>query len=252
MNKLILFLLFIAAPMSVDGQATFLETGELIYERKINAYSLLEKEYADQASFISEYKARFGKFDSSYFYLKFNGAVALYEPGSQQNSSFFSFLEKVGYNNVVFTDLTNDSAIVVRNIFEKKVTLSDRRPRITWKLTDEERDIAGFHCRRANGLLEDSIFVVAFYAEQIPISAGPETFSGLPGLIMGVVVPRFHTTWFVKSIKSSQLSAGIQAPIYMKSADKVTYQSLNKEISSVLKDYQNSWSYERIIFNVFL
>ncbi len=57
--------------------------------------------------------------------------------------------------------------------------MQDSTRKITWKITDEMREIAGFSCRRANAIMLDSIYVVAFYTDQIPVSGGPESFSGL-------------------------------------------------------------------------
>jgi GLPGLI family protein len=48
--------------------------------------------------------------------------------------------------------------------------------------------IAGFNCRRANAMIMDSIYVVAFYTDEILTTGGPESFSGLPGMILGVAL----------------------------------------------------------------
>ena len=44
---------------------------------------------------------------------------------------------------------------------------------IKWKFTDEYRNILGYDCRRVNGIMQDSVYIVAFYTPQIPVSGGP-------------------------------------------------------------------------------
>jgi GLPGLI family protein len=46
----------------------------------------------------------------------------------------------------------------------------------------------------------DSIYVVAFYSDQIVVRGGPESFWGLPGMIMGVVLPHEYTTWYATKV----------------------------------------------------
>ena len=69
-----------------------------------------------------------------------------------------------------------------------------------WKLTDERKVIAGFDCIRANAIIYDSIYVVAFFSEQLLPAIGPESFSGLPGMILGVSIPHEHISWFATKI----------------------------------------------------
>lgn len=75
--------------------------------------------------------------------------------------------------------------------------------RITWRMTDEYREIAGYNCRRANGLTPDSIYVVAYYANELPVSGGPESINGLPGMILGLVVPSQHVSYFANKVELS-------------------------------------------------
>jgi len=55
-------------------------------------------------------------------------------------------------------------------------------------------------CRKAVGILFDTVTVFAFYTDEIVISGGPEGINGLPGMILGVGIPRLHTTWFATKV----------------------------------------------------
>ncbi len=51
-----------------------------------------------------------------------------------------------------------------------------------WKITDEQKIIEGLHCTKATSDFLGSNFEV-WFANDIPMSSGPEFYHGLPGLI---------------------------------------------------------------------
>ncbi len=60
--------------------------------------------------------------------------------------------------------------------------------------------------------LNDSIVVIAFFTDEIIPASGPESFGGLPGMILGLAIPRMHTTWYatkleLKPANSKELAA---------------------------------------------
>ncbi len=68
------------------------------------------------------------------------------------------------------------------------------------KITTETRVIAGVNCRKATGVFNEKFFVVAFFAENIICTGGPEGVTGLPGLILGLAFPSLHITWFATKV----------------------------------------------------
>src|SRR5690606_20107206 len=107
-----------------------------------------------------------------------------------------------------------------------------------------QRTIAGFNCRKAVGIICDSVYVVAFFAEEIPVSGGPESFAGLPGMILGLVVPRLHTTWFATKL-TLQNSTTANFPLPRK-GKKTTEPELHKLLQSSMKEWgdrgqKNMW-----------
>ena len=66
----------------------------------------------------------------------------------------------------------------------------DTARKVQWRLSDETRTIAGFECRKAVGIFDDSIAVFAFYTDEILINGGPESINGLPVMILGLGMPR--------------------------------------------------------------
>jgi GLPGLI family protein len=60
--------------------------------------------------------------------------------------------------------------------------------------------IAGFNCRKAVGKIFDSVYVFVFYTEEIPISGGPCSIAGLPGMVLGMTIPRLYTSWIATKV----------------------------------------------------
>jgi GLPGLI family protein len=52
--------------------------------------------------------------------------------------------------------------------------VEDSLLKIKWKITADTRNIAGFECRKAVGILFDTVAVFAFYTDELMISGGPE------------------------------------------------------------------------------
>ena len=88
-----------------------------------------------------------------------------------------------------------------KNFFGDTYLLHDTIPAVAWKILHDVREIAGFECRKAVGIINDTVYVVAFYSEEILLKGGPEGFSGLPGMILGLAIPRYNTTWFATKVE---------------------------------------------------
>ncbi len=124
------------------------------------------------------------------------------------------------------------------------VLIQDSLLNVKWKITNEYREIAGYECRRANGVVLDSVYVVAFYTDQIPISAGPGAVHGLPGMILGLVVPEQHYNVYATKVNVGQPE--IKAVTGKKKDKPMT----RKEVQTTFKDILGRWMTDRQ-FNLF-
>lgn len=107
---------------------------------------------------------------------------------------------RMNNNSKVFYQNLKDGTSNVQLEIDEKYIISDSLNNITWRFTDEYREIAGFECRRVNGSTPDSLYLVAFYTDQIPVSAGPALSSGLPGMIMGLAIPEMHIQYWATKV----------------------------------------------------
>ena len=101
----------------------------------------------------------------------------------------------------VIQDLQSKTVSTQREVFENTYIIKDSLRNLDWRITDETREIAGFECRKAVTKICDSVYVVAFYTDQIAVSSGPESVGGLPGMILGLALPRLYTTCVARQLE---------------------------------------------------
>ncbi len=102
----------------------------------------------------------------------------------------------------VWSQTNSHATVSQKKFYDTEFLLSDSTKSIKWKLEPETRTIAGFECKKAITRICDSVVVVAFYTDQIIAPGGPESFNGLPGMILGLAVPRLYTTWFATKLEN--------------------------------------------------
>lgn len=201
MMKTIIRILFIVILFNTEASAqlvTFLQRGHIQYERKINLHARMRKPAAgEDGGWYESLKKNTPQFLVTNFEYYFDGNTSLYKPGvsEQVNNPFVR-----ESSNTVYTMLDSSISIAQKQLFEQSLVIKDSVRRINWKITSETRKIAGFDCRRANAIILDSVYVVAFYTDAIIPSGGPESFTGLPGTILGVALPHEHITWFATKV----------------------------------------------------
>lgn len=200
MKKLFLVQLIVFC-LALNAGAQFTITGKIEYERKVNIYAQMAE--MDNNEWFEKLKAQIPKFSSSYFDLVFDTARTIYRPGREveQNSLLKMFGGGPAMENIVYTDLNTQKVTAAKKVYEQKFLVLDTMRKMDWVVKDEIRTIADFKCRKAVGRICDSVYVVAFYTDDIPVSGGPEMFGGLPGMILELAIPRLHTTWVADKVE---------------------------------------------------
>jgi GLPGLI family protein len=218
-------------PVFVFAQQQFITQGKIEYERKTNQHALLDENNAlDEMA-----KSKLPKFVTYYFDLTFKGNRTLFktgrEPETKQTKNFGVFDSE----NTILTSLDSNIAITQRMIFGSAYLVTDSLRTIEWRITPEIRKIAEFNCRKAVGRIMDSIVVIAFYTDEITTPGGPESISGLPGMILGLAIPRLHTTWYATKLQLVEVTdKDLQTP---KKGKKMTYNEYQVQVKDILKDW---------------
>ena len=141
----------------------------------------------------------------------------------------------IGDKNIVYTDYKKGITIAQKPVFEETFLMEDSLLKIKWKITPDVRTIAGYTCRKAVGVLNDSIAVFAFYTDELLVNGGPEGIQGLPGMILGVGIPRLHATWFATRVEVFDVNMSKVMPATK--GKKVTRSTIATSLEKVLKEW---------------
>jgi GLPGLI family protein len=232
--KYILLCCLVTVVTHAKAQNTiFLSEGKIEFEKKVNVYSLMDE--GDSWSDLE--KKTMPKFRTTYFDLLFSKNKTMYQPGREnpENNKQMFFSNSIASENVIYSELDSSKSLSQKKVFETVFLIQDSTRQIQWKITDEIRVIAGFQCRRANAIIMDSMYVVAFYTDDIITTGGPESFNGLPGMILGISMPHQHVTWFATKVSATPVTAAqLKVPTKGK---KVTNTSMIESLKEVMKDW---------------
>ena len=113
----------------------------------------------------------------------------------------------------------DDSFTETREFMGRTFLIRESRPTYEWRLVGEESEFLGYMVQKAIAV-QDSTTIEAWFTPQIPVSAGPGRFSGLPGLILVVSVNRGDELYSAIEVDLSGLDeSAIVAP---EEGDEVT------------------------------
>ena len=216
-------------------QEQFIVKGKIEFEKTINIHKQLDSE--DDEAYRNTVKKMVPPVKKAYFDLYFNGDKTIYMPGReavvvQKSPDWF---DGPANDNIVFTDIDQHRFVSQKTFYDNVFNVQDSTRKTDWKITPDTRVIAGIECRKATAIIMDTVFVVAFYAEQIVTSGGPESFNGLPGMILGLAIPRLFTTWFATKLELTDVKETmLTAP---KKGKKTTNAGLKEQLKPSMKDW---------------
>lgn len=238
-----IIILFIAAFSSASLQAqTFIEKGLIEYTVVVNNHKAM-----GDGTWAEMFKDKIPKLSTSYYQLTFNDNKGIYQ-FNRKDDKTRSPWGNDGEENVWYSDYGNDKFVQQKSIFGNTYILTDSLLNIDWKMTNESRNIAGFNCRKAVGVLFDSVYVFAFYTDEILVSGGPMGLHGLPGMILGVTIPRMFSSWVANKIEINGVD---YAKIYAPTKGK---KKKPKELEVTIIEATKDWgSYgQQSVWNLFL
>ncbi len=173
-----------------------------------------------------------------------------------------------GTNDVVFSDFEAAKRIEKREMFDRTFIIDDSIRPLKWKMTGESKMILNHPCMKAtstsisqrtqmtmdNGKMErkevsDTSEIVAWFASDIPVSAGPGEYQGqLPGLILEMNIGNGRQVYTALEIKEKADLSDIKAPSGKK---RYTQEEFRKERDKMMKEMQDNMGggNRRIIMN---
>lgn len=243
MKKIFFFLFLLISGWSHAQQ--FVSAGSIEFEVRTNNHKVFgDGIWADMA------KDRFPQFSTTYYQYIFDGDKSLYKfDRYDEKSKVPMFLNNNIEDNTWYSDYTANTFTDQKWVFDNTYLLSGSLMNINWKLSpNETRVIAGFNCRKATGIIFDSVYVFAFYTDEITSTGGPMGIHGLPGMIMGITIPRMFTSWIATKLQVNGVDTKkIIPPTKGKKKDAL---ELKETVQKATKDW-GTWG-QQAIWQIFL
>lgn len=214
----------------LNAQQLFINKAVVEYEMKVNV-----KKTMGNNSWDEMLKENMPQFKTGYFRYTFADNKSVYKFDHWDDKKVPEWMRKNDEENVWYFDYTNNRFNMLKNVFGSNFNVEDSIPVIEWRLTNENRIIAGFNCRKAVGKIMDSVYVFAFYSDEIAISGGPCSINGLPGMILGLTIPRMYASWIATKVMVNDVDVSIIKPVTAKK-----YYT-NKTLRTTLKDRTKEW-----------
>jgi GLPGLI family protein len=203
--KYIFFIILGLSVISANSQTNFITSGRISYERKFAQYTLMESIQSEEgmdAAWTEELKKYYPKMVTDNFIMDFNENQTHYRMLKENpDNKYMVFGFKPDESDLVIQNLVDATILMKKALFENEYFVKDSLPKYEWKITGELRDIAGFECKKAVTKICDSVVVVAFFTDQIMVKGGPESFNGLPGMILGLAIPRLSETIYATKLE---------------------------------------------------
>lgn len=233
--------------------ARLITSGIIEFEKTVNMHAVTRQEIGKNPSAamiagFEAYKKAHPQFKKLTSTLTFSADRSLYTPNlaSDDNTNNYQNNPVAKQFNVNFMDFTTGMSTIQKDIYGSQVLVKDTTRKIKWKITGETRDIAGYTCRRANGIIMDSIYVVAFYTDKIRVSSGPESFNGLPGMILGIALPHENITWYATKVTDVAVPPATIVP--PKKGRVVNNIQLKEELKQSMRNWGDAGPYEMKIY----
>lgn len=193
--------------------------------------------------------------------LVFGNNQSLWKQGEQEPEEEQSFggegmqvrMVVAGSNDVLYCNFDNNRRVEKREMFDKTFIVDDTISKLKWKMTGESKPILNHTCMKAeavriskrmtmnmdNGKMErkeidDTAKIVAWFAMDIPVSAGPTEFQGqLPGLILELDVRNGDQVYKATEVSDKADLSMIKEPTGKK---KYTQEEFKKERDKMLEE----------------
>ena len=200
------FVLFLVLLMSLSSMAqNYISEGKIVFERRTN----LEKRFKGQEKNRWMRNADLSKPKIDMFELLITDSISIFKPiesDEPDDRAWFTM------KNTTVQNFSKGNRQQEFNLMGTAVNLEDVLKNRTWRMTESKREIAGYNCRQALWVANDSVRIYAWYAEELLTSTGPETFNGLPGTILGLAIEDGGVVYFAKEVKSQKVNISEHIP----------------------------------------
>lgn len=198
--------------------------GTIVYERKIDVHRRMEDE---------QMKAMVPQFRTDRHELLFSENVSVYktvekeeapDPFDNGGSRIMIRFGGPGDDGILYKNFSSQKLFQQASLGDKEYIIDDTIRTQQWKLTNETKTILNHTCKKATAKTERGSDIVAWYAEDTPVPAGPENFGGLPGAILMLDANSGEIVFTATEIKDSVSSKDLKEPSSGKHITRVDFE----------------------------
>lgn len=156
-----------------------------------------------------------------------------YSKTQESNEGGYSWNEK---EYKVYRDIENEKRTDIIEMLGKIYIVEDSVRSPKWKVMNKIKEVNGYMCMMA--VTVDTIKnqqITAWFADNLPVSIGPELYGGLPGLILELDVNEGDIVITAKKIEMKTITEDINIPKKLK-GKKITEPQYNTLVSTHIKD----------------
>ncbi len=230
MKKVFLYL-FLMAAVVAEAQKT---EGTISFQQKMNLHKSIPNIDENMKAMIPEYR-------TSEYQLAFTAAASLYkeveadEEETDRNGNVRMQMRRP--KGEVYYNLKDKKRIEVREMMDKKHRIEGEMKTTPWKITEDTKMIQGLPCMKAT--FEDTTGrkkqIEAWFTPAIPYSIGPESYGGLPGMILEVSVNDGETIFAATKIDyKTPLKEDLAEP---KGGTPISEEDYRKEMKEMRKKW---------------
>ena len=141
-------------------------------------------------------------------------------------------LRMAGNDDITYFNFTDNKRLDQREILEREFLVEDTVAKLSWKLTEETKNILGYNARKAtssrigtrmqmtmeNGAMKreevgDTSYLTAWFTSEVALPAGPGEWGGqLPGLILELSINNGRTVYTAVQFSAKVNPSKIKEP----------------------------------------
>ncbi len=237
MNNLLKIIIIIGFTKISFAQNT---AGKIVFERKTDWVKIRSK-----ASYLSQEQkdrmAQTSKNRTDYkqkMVLSFNANLSYYTYESKEEQSEDGMYSWENDQLIITRDFEKEKIFEVHETLGKTYIVEDSLKFFKWKILNEIKEVNNYVCMKASTFEPvKKQNIVAWFTTDIPVSAGPERFGGLPGMILEINIDDDAIVYTPKTIT---LTPTQQIPLLPKKlkGKKVKLEILNKEMEKYIKQQE--------------
>lgn len=160
-------------------------------------------------------------------------SVAKEEEAPQEMSGGGVFVVYNQNDDKLFFDIVNQKRIEQRDFMGRMFLVESDVDTLNWKITGNVRKILDYNCMEAVTERGENK-ITAWFAPEIPVSSGPGSLHGLPGLILGVDVNDGNRVTIATAAEPGNIAAN--AVVRPKKGKKVTRAEFDKIVEEKNKE----------------